>query len=228
MIYYNYITINLKEPTKAYVGMTKNPIESGYKGSGRIIISAMKKYGSENFQRVDIGEYESSDETHYWEGFYIKILKTHVSEGGYNISPKGGQGRYGDNVSAETKKKISEGLKGRHPSEETRKKLSENNGRGMLGKQHTEDAKEKNKQSHKGKIYSDEINKKKGIGTIGKTYEEIFGSVDKANERRKKCAWNKGLTYKTNKSPWNKGKEHSVETRKKMSDSHKGIKMKIK
>jgi hypothetical protein len=90
MKYYAYITINQIDNTKCYVGMTKRPIMSGYKGSGSYFRYALKKYGNENFVRVDLGTFNDKDECHYWEGFYVRTLKTHISEGGYNLDFYGG------------------------------------------------------------------------------------------------------------------------------------------
>jgi hypothetical protein len=39
-----------------------------YKGSGQYIKYALKKYGEENFARVDLGTFKDKDECHYWEG----------------------------------------------------------------------------------------------------------------------------------------------------------------
>ena len=90
--FYLYYTFKNDEPLKGYIGMTKKPIENGYKGGGKLIKRALKKYGKENFTRMDIYELEDKDECHYWEGFYIKYYKTLESRGGFNISPKGGSG----------------------------------------------------------------------------------------------------------------------------------------
>lgn len=93
-MYYLYYTFKNDDPNKAYIGMTNKPINhfKVYKGSGIILVHAFKKYGKRNFTRIDLGEFENKDECHFWEGFYIKILKTLKSNGGYNISPAGGMG----------------------------------------------------------------------------------------------------------------------------------------
>lgn len=88
-MYTVYFTYNKIYPTKAYVGMTKKDT-AGYKGSGTYLAKAIKKYGIDNFIRTDLGKYLYEDECHYWEGFYIRTLKTHISQGGYNLSWTGG------------------------------------------------------------------------------------------------------------------------------------------
>lgn len=125
MAHYLYFTFKNDEPIKGYVGMTKYPISTGYKGSGGYILKALKKYGSNNFTRIDLGEYEDKVECHYWEGFYIRYYKTLVSQGGYNISPKGGLGTPGCVIHTdEAKRKIGLASRNRIVSEETRRKHS--------------------------------------------------------------------------------------------------------
>lgn len=129
MKYYLYYTFKKDEPIKGYIGMTHYEINSGYKGSGKYLKSAFKKYGTNQFRRIDLCEFNNIDECYYWEGFYIKYYRTLVSQGGYNISPKGGLGINGCH-SQETKLKISESNKGIHKglgipkSKEHNKKVS--------------------------------------------------------------------------------------------------------
>lgn len=123
-MYKTFITINMLEPTKCYVGMTGTSSKY-YKGSGKYFKKALSKYGSQNFKRVDLVNCESSDEAHYWEGFYIKTLKTLVIDGGYNISPLGGLKGAGSspikgkhNVPEERKERIRKSLTGKSKSKE--------------------------------------------------------------------------------------------------------------
>ena len=84
--------------------------------------------------------------------------------------------------------------RGKHRSEETRKKISEANKGKLIGENHP----------MYGKHFHHSKEAKKKISEAGKGREP----------------WNKG---KTGPEPWNKGKKASEETRKKMSESHKGI-----
>lgn len=84
-----YITTNLLEPHKAYVGMT-NGKKKNYLGSGTLLKEDIEKIGKENFERSFLGTFDNIEECHYWEGFYIRTLKTHISVGGYNGNIKGG------------------------------------------------------------------------------------------------------------------------------------------
>lgn len=93
----------------------------------------------------------------------------------------------GKKASAETRKKISEGLKGRKPwnygkklSEEHKRKISENSAHynGMLGKKISDEIRKKMSESHKGKPHSPEWNKKVGDAERG---------VPKSKESIAKC-----------------------------------------
>lgn len=135
-MYKTYITINKLNPIKCYIGMTGiNKIN--YKGSGKYLLKAFKKYNYDNFIRIDLGEFNNKDDCHYWEGFYIKIYKTEKKYGGYNLSPTGGtyRGKHCD----ETKQSISNSKIGpKHP---------------MYGKHNTKESNQKRSESNKGKHY---------------------------------------------------------------------------
>ena len=79
-----YITQNLLYPEKAYVGMTARINDVNYLGSDKYLQKDIKTLGRINFNRTTLGEFSNWEEAHYWEGFYVKTLKTHVSYGGYN------------------------------------------------------------------------------------------------------------------------------------------------
>ena len=202
----HYITYKINEPIKSYIGMSKYTIESGYLGSGRMIISAIKKYGNNSFQRINLGIFELNEEAHFWEGFYIKMYKTEREYGGYNLNPNGGIGMPGDVFSEETKRKISESLKGKRKgipcSEETKRKISEAQkgikrpnakswNRGKKGLyQHTEEAKRKisvnNAKYNLGKHLSKETKEKISVYNKGrKTSEETKQKMrDSAKDKK--------------------------------------------
>lgn len=152
---YVYYTFKNDEPNKAYIGMTKYRVDSPkkYKGGGSYLHRAFKKYGRENFTRIDLGGFINRDEAHYWEGFYIKLYKTEVKYGGYNIIENGGTyGPYGP-MSESTRKAISAGCKGmKMPQSQinsTIARMTKSNPihrithpKGMKGKHHSEETKE--------------------------------------------------------------------------------------
>ncbi len=192
MTYHIYYTFKIDEPQKAYVGMTIKPIETGYKGSGTYLKNALAKYGKGSFTRTDLGGFNNKEECHFWEGFYIKTLKTLKSQGGYNISPKGGMNGY-NSQSEESKELNRIAHLGKKMSEDTRKKMSQNSGvnkpgvnesrsaklKGrpspMKGRYHTEKSKEKNRKAligrvspMKGKYHTDEAKKKIAVASKGR------------------------------------------------------------
>jgi hypothetical protein len=163
MKYYVYYTFKKDEPEKSYIGATIKTPESGYKGSGKLIEEAFKLYGRKIFKRVELGVFDNKKEAYFWEGFYIKIFKTLVKDGGYNISPSGKPGPTGvepwnknklgvytkdaiEKMSLSHKNKPSwnTGLK---MSEETRKKISI----AQIGKKYSEETKRKWSEQRKGK-----------------------------------------------------------------------------
>jgi group I intron endonuclease len=191
MKYYLYYTFKKDEPIKGYIGMTHYEINSGYKGSGKYLKSAFKKYGTNQFRRIDLCEFNNIDECYYWEGFYIKYYKTLVSQGGYNISPKGGIKGAGS-MSEETRKKISDGNRGKFVSDETRNKFKGNKNP-FYGKHHTEESKiniSKNSGSHKKEV---RIKISKGVKgkNLGRKHSEETKEKNR-NSHLGKIPWNKG------------------------------------
>jgi hypothetical protein len=62
MRHITYITINLLN-SHYYIGKhSTDNIEDGYLGSGKILLQAVKKYGRDNFARIILGEYDSSED----------------------------------------------------------------------------------------------------------------------------------------------------------------------
>jgi hypothetical protein len=86
--YCAYITEN-KLNNKGYVGMHFEG-KKNYLGSDPQLLSDMKTLGRENFRKTILGTFDTWQECHYWEGFYIRTLQTHVSFGGYNKTWTGG------------------------------------------------------------------------------------------------------------------------------------------
>ena len=127
MIYYTYLIIN-KINGKSYVGAhaSKNNIKDTYLGSGKLILQAIKKYGSKNFLKIKLQFSNSFKEAHELEKYYIKIFKTLVPIG-YNICENGGyDSMKGRKFTIEHKKKLSKSHIGLIRSKETRMKMSKN------------------------------------------------------------------------------------------------------
>ena len=109
-----------------------------YFGSGNYIVSAIKKYGEENFKREIIDWCYSFEHMLFMEVFHIqKNSECLVKNGGYNILGGGRGICKGFKHSKESNEKLSKALKGRKQpnislgkkgykvSDETKRKLSE-------------------------------------------------------------------------------------------------------
>jgi len=174
MEYSVYITQNLLEPAKAYVGMT-NGNKKNYMGSDGVLIADIKRLGKENFTKSILATFSDDIECHFWEGFYVKSMHTHMSEGGYNKTFTGGTYRImsadaiikrsKDRIfSSEAKANMSIAQKGRKWSDETRAKMS--------GIKLSEEAKTKISIARKGRKASDEAKANMSIARKGLKYQK--------------------------------------------------------
>jgi group I intron endonuclease len=122
--YYIYRIANLVNK-KCYVGFhatNKEYDKDNYFGSGVLIAKAIKKYGNQNFIKGII-EYINVEEWKEKESFWIKEMKSHVSEWGYNQT-WGGEGSLGLIMSEESREKSRKSAKNKPPiKEETIQKL---------------------------------------------------------------------------------------------------------
>lgn len=126
-MYYGYVyrTTNILN-NKTYIGQHKyNPNRAGriYRGSGTILLKAIKKYGFNNFKVEELVWCKNKKELDKMEIIFIEEEKL-KGKGEYNIA-SGGEGAtgvslygsdnhfYGKHHSEETKKKISLSSKGR-------------------------------------------------------------------------------------------------------------------
>lgn len=156
---------------KIYIGKREKPyFDVDYWGSGKYLNSAYKKYGKENFTREIICW--CPDRKTLWEKeiYYISELKAQDKNIGYNIANGGGggcphtlewrqkhsgagNGRFGKEVSKETRQKISEKNKGRCLG-------VKNPAKGRPGQLKPEGFGAKISLAHKGKKVSDETRQK--------------------------------------------------------------------
>jgi len=116
---------------KRYVGKTVQPFDvrwGGHVGSARredngmLICRAIRKHGPEAFDRSVVEEC-SDDVLGARETYWIRELKSHVSEGGYNLTYGGDGGLSGYVFSEASKEKIRQKATGRKHSEETKAKM---------------------------------------------------------------------------------------------------------
>lgn len=170
---YIYLTTN-KINGKQYVGQhIKSHFDTKYKGSGKTLLKAFKKYGKENFECHIIDTAESQEELNDKEFVYIELYQT--IEAGYNIIEGGVGGvpglvpwNKGKHWDDETKLKMHNAAVGRKVSEETKLKI----GDASKGRKQTEETKRKISETHKGKPKSEEHKRKLSEAKLGKPLPE--------------------------------------------------------
>lgn len=140
---YIYKFTNLKT-NKIYIGKReKSSFDESYYGSGKLWKTDLQTYGKENIKREILCFGYSRSELCELEKYYIKLYNSQDDTIGYNIH-KGGQGgnslnntelwsklhlgerngRYGKEVSKETRNKISKSNKGKIRTQEFKDRIS--------------------------------------------------------------------------------------------------------
>ena len=206
-----YITTN-NINGKKYIGKKKIDKKDAktYLGSGKKLRNAIKKYGSNNFSRDIIDYAVSESHLNILEKHYISLYNAQESDDFYNISSGGDWGDITKGMSDEEKRwygeKISTGLKKAYKNNpELRTRASERMKKVSFSEEHLEKLRLA-RESSKGRKVSDEQKRKlKRIMDI----KYAFGI-------KPKNPW----LYK--KHPWI-GREHSEETKQKISNSLKGL-----
>lgn len=214
-----YLTTNLVNG-KVYVGQytfkKEKWLNATYLGSGTVFEQALKKYGRKNFKRKILKLCYTVNQLNGWETYYTLKYNPKLDPNiGYNqiIGPVRRSGNKNPMSYPNVRKKISGDnhyLYGRHCSEETKKKLSEKLSRErnpFYGKHHP-----KGKMSQ---ILKDYYKTEKGKETINKVKNKLKGRKmpDEVKEKIRQG---------------NLGVKRSEETRRRMSESRKGMKYKKK
>lgn len=193
-----YVSTNLVNG-RQYVGdhSTDNLEKDKYFGSGKLINDAKRKYGKENFNREILEFFDTKQKAFDAQEKYIKEYKTHISEGGYNISRKGGNQVY-SGMDETSREKIRQSKLGKPLSKEHKKKIAESQ-KGKMWVM-SKDGRKNISEAMKGKTQSDETKKKRSKSLKGRSYEELYGK-EKANEikrmrREKMIETNKNRSHK--------------------------------
>lgn len=86
---YIYLTTNLIN-NKKYIGQHKSSeLDESYKGSGKVLLQALDKYGHENFKCEILTWCKSKKELDEQEEFYIDLYNCVESDEFYNLKPGG-------------------------------------------------------------------------------------------------------------------------------------------
>lgn len=214
-----YLTTNLVNG-KVYIGQytfkKEKWLNATYLGSGTVFKQALKKYGRKNFKRKILKLCYTINQLNGWETYYTLKYNAKLDPNiGYNqiIGPVRRSGNKNPMSYPNVRKKISGNnhyLYGRHCSEETKKKLSEKlsgENNPFYGKHHP-----KGKMSQ---ILKDYYKTEKGKEIINKVKNKLKGRKmpDEVKEKIRQG---------------NLGVKRSEETRRRMSESRKGMKYKKK
>lgn len=226
-MYYIYcITNNING--KIYIGQRKCPenklpeTDVKYMGSGCYLAKAKQKYGIENFSKKIIAIAGCKENINILEKVFIALYRAegkaeyNIAEGGFCSNPY-------EFKSEEEKKKIYQKIsiahKGKYFTEEHKRKISESN----KGHKFSEETKIKMSKNRKGK----RIGKENSF--YGKHHsEETRMRISESNKGEKNHNYGKHFSeeHKRKISKSNKGKRKGIllseETKKKLSDVHKG------
>jgi group I intron endonuclease len=157
MFYYLYEVRN-KLNGKIYVGVHKTEnMDDGYMGSGKVIKTAIEKYGIENFTKTILQQFSTEEEMFYAEKQLVNdqfLLREDV----YNLR-RGGTGGF-DYINSSGILKF----KGKTHSESSKKMMGHVGNKYWLGKKHSDETKQKiglkSKIANTGKIKSEETKEK--------------------------------------------------------------------
>ncbi len=186
---------------KVYIGQTCQKPENRFGKNGyrykncTLFYNAIQKYGWENIKHEILFEGLTQEEADNIEIKLIREYRSNERDFGYNLQDGGNN----SSPSEDTKRKMSEWQIGKILSEETKQKIS----MARTGHKDSEETKAKKSNGHKGKHLSQETKSKLSIARAEKV-------TDEQRERMKQLGF------------LNKGRAASEETKRKLSESHKG------
>ena len=191
---------------KVYIGRTHKTLKQRAGKNGRsykpctYFYNAIQRYGWDNFEGEVLEEGLTSEEAAEREMFYINKFNTLDPKVGYNLKDNDYR-----TYSKETLENMSKAQLGRVVSEETRRRLSESH----KGQKPSQKAHDRRRELYTGVPRSEEVKNK-----ISTTHRGM-GHTEETREKLRQINKGKG-------SP-RKGKSFSDESKKKASESHKGI-----
>lgn len=187
---------------KVYIGQTCQTTNKRFRHDGTgyahspYFYAAIQKYGWDNIEHIIVADGLDKNEANWLEKYLIRFYCSDIKGKGYNLT-EGGDGSVGCVRSEEFKKNLSEKNKGKKLSDEHKRKISEGNKGKKLSEEHIRLLSMINKGR---KLSPEHIEKLRQINKIRvRTPEEIEKSVSKR-----------------------RGVPLSEETKKKLSDAHKG------
>jgi group I intron endonuclease len=170
---YHYVYLTTNNITgQQYVGDRSTFIEpekDRYLGSGREIRIAKLKYGRRNFTKKVLEICDTRKEAGDKQGYYIRLYKTHISQGGYNVCWDGGTCNGDRTHSEESKQLMRDKAKFRKPqSKDTKEKRN----KALLGHDVSSETIEKIIKKQKGVSKKDIFIKRYGEIEGNKKYKE--------------------------------------------------------
>lgn len=171
-----YETINLKNDKK-YVGVheTKTLDFDGYFGSGTALRHAVKKYGTDSFERVTLDTFEKKEDAYQAEssvvdGDFVKSRDTYnMKLGGFGGFDHIDRTKNRPPISKEHLRKLNEGRRNSINSEAHKEAIRKSNRERI----YTEEQKEHLRNLRLGTKLTEEHKKKIGLAGLGRTYEII-------------------------------------------------------
>ena len=175
------------------------------------------KYGEDKFIFELIESVSQRNNLSLIEQKYLDELKSYDNRIGYNIATDASAGMSGRTQSLEARKKLSERMIGHKVTEETKLKISKT----MSGVPKTKEHNRKVGIANKGKVRTQEMRKR-----ISDSHKGLKHSEEWKNQARERMLGDKNPFFGKHPSEYAleklKNRIITEETRKKLSDSHKG------
>jgi group I intron endonuclease len=205
---------------KVYVGQTRLLLKrrwGGHKnaanrGNGAYLYQSMRKHGWDKFEVLPLFHAFSAEYLDDLERYFISLFRSNEGQFGYNAT-SGGLSQGTPTQAAIEKNRLAH--LGRKSSPETREKIR----RAITGKRWSEEARAR----WKGHKKSEETRRRMGAARLGKSNPRRRPVTDEFRRRMSEVAKirESKIDRRGPNNP-NFGRKFSAETRKKISDAHRG------